>query len=313
MQEPIDLPPDVSHSQPLIVDAHAHIGRPDPAQVGPGFDPSKWRGHSHQDLLRVMDAGGIDVALLHTNDLWANAYHQDVVRAHPKRLFTVCKIDEPAAHTSGQLDMLTAYAQSTEFRGLYFDPWPPDVDAFANFHANRYGPFWRLVAELDLPICFVNYGARSPNLVSGLLQLLDRYPDFTITVVHGLHPAGKRPDGLLDDDGRVTLPPEVVRLVRNHDVYLEVLTGYVDGDFGPKDEVLAALFETFGARKLIWGSEFTKANSLPREVARSEGRYQEQFSYLERRCPYLSSADLALMRGGNARRIYGLEEFGPAA
>ena len=64
------------------------------------------------------------------------------------------------------------------------------------------------------------------------------------------------------DDGTVSLPESAVRLISEHDVYMD-LPELLDGPrgkpnrYGPNDEVIEAFYDTFGSTKLIWGSEFT--------------------------------------------------------
>ena len=70
--------------------------------------------------------------------------------------------------------------------------------------------------------------------------------------------------------------------------------------YGPDDEVIKAFYDTLGPSKLFWGSELTYV-WLP-----TVKQYQYQFGYLKERCPYMTEEDLALIRGGNAARVYGL-------
>ena len=70
--------------------------------------------------------------------------------------------------------------------------------------------------------------------------------------------------------------------------------------------MLRALYDTFGPRKLIWGSEFTKANALTQEQARSPAYYAPQVNYLRDHCAYIPPEDRAWIMGGNTARIYGV-------
>jgi hypothetical protein len=51
----------------------------------------------------------------------------------------------------------------------------------------------------------------------------------------------------------------------------------------------------------MWGSEFTNV-WLP-----TVNQYRYQFEYLKNHCEYMTDEDLALIMGGNAMRIYGLQ------
>ena len=233
-------------------------------------------------------------------------YAARMVREHGDRFIAVVKVDGGTAHLPPALEAIQRHVADEGFRGLYYDPWPPSDDAFSNFHAPTYRPVWELVDQMRLPVCTVSYGSDSPDHFQGLTKLLDAWPDLTITVVHGLYVGTKAPEGLIDAEGRVTFEPGIVDLVKNYDVNLEILAGYPGAWWGPDDVVLRALYETFGPRKLIWGSEFTKANALTQVEARSPEFYARQVNYLRDRCPYISSDDRAWIMGGNTARIYGV-------
>ena len=180
------------------------------------------------------------------------------------------------------------------FKALYFDP-PAASDAGDNFHTPTYTRFWEFVAELQIPVCFVSLRRNFETLWSQLLRLLDRLPQLTAVIVHGLYPAC-----LLTDDHRVVIPDSALRLVRDFDVQLDMLAGLRENQYGPNDEVLKALFETFGPSKLLWGSEFTKVKCP------TVKQYRAQADYVRERCPYMSDDHLRQIMGDNARRVYGL-------
>ena len=66
------------------------------------------------------------------------------------------------------------------------------------------------------------------------------------------------------------------------------------------------LFDTFGPRKLVWGSEFVTYNVTGPPFTAE--RYREHLRYLERRCDYLSQDDLDLILGGNLDAVFSAYE-----
>ena len=288
--------------EPLLIDNHAHVGGLEPIDFVEGFDPNTKLGLSHLRMLRVLEATGVNRALLHSLRPWANKYHARIVREHPNKFLAVCKLDEPKAPTTQELDNLQMYVREWGFKGLYYDP-PPGSDPHDNLNAPKYESLWKLVQELRIPVSFVSYG-RSYSSISYssnfetlwpiLLKLMDRFPDLTLVIVHGISPFR-----CLQEDGSVVIPESAVRLVNDFDVVMDVLPRTTQ-DYGPNDQVIRSFYETFGASKLAWGTEFIKKTSdTPEEYSRR--RY-----YLQRRCPYLSSEDLQLIMGGNIQRIYNL-------
>ncbi len=288
--------------KPLVIDNHAHVGGLEPIDFVEGYDPNTKLGLSHLRMLRVLEATGVDRALLHSLRPWANKYHSRVLREYPNRFLAVCKLDEPKAHTTQELDNLQMYVREWGFKGLYYDP-PPGSDPHDNLNAAKYESLWRLAQELKIPVSFVSYG-RSYSSISYssnfetlwpiLLKLMDRFPDLRLVIVHGISPFR-----CLQEDGSVVIPDSAVRLVKNFDVVMDVLPRTTQ-DYGPNDQVIRSFYETFGASKLAWGTEFIKTESdTPEEYSRR--RY-----YLQRRCQYLSSEDLQQIMGGNIQRIYNL-------
>ena len=174
---------------------------------------------------------------------------------------------------------------------------------FVREYPDKFLAVCKLVQELRIPVSFVSYG-RSYSSISYssnfetlwpiLLKLMDRFPDLRLVIVHGISPFR-----CLQEDGSVVIPESAVRLVKNFDVVMDVLPRTTQS-YGPNDQVIRSFYETFGASKLAWGTEFIKKTSdTPEEYSRR--RY-----YLQRRCPYLSSEDLQQIMGGNVQRIYDL-------
>ncbi|MCY3896656.1 MAG: amidohydrolase family protein [Chloroflexi bacterium] len=289
-----------------VIDAHAHVGVQQLQDHMPGYWPEGKNGQSEADMLACMDGTGVDYAVLHTCNIWGMKYAARMVREHGDRFIAVIKVEGGEAHLPPQLATIQRHVEDEGFKGLYYDPWPPSDDAFANFHAQKFWPVWELVDQMKLPVCTVSYGTDSPDHFQALIKLMDAWPDLTITVVHGLYVGMKAPEGLIDGDGRVTFDQGIIDLVRNYDVNLEILAGYPGAWWGPDDVVLRALYDTFGPRKLIWGSEFTKANALTQEQARSPAYYAHQVNYLRDRCPYIPPEDRGWIMGGNTARIYGI-------
>lgn len=162
-------------------------------------------------------------------------------------------------------------------------------------YGRDYIRFWEYVASLRIPVCFVSLRRNFETLWPQLLRLLDRLPLLTGVIVHGLYPAC-----LLSQDHRVTIPESALTLSRDFDVQLDLLPGLRENQYGPNDEVLGALLDTFSPSKLLWGSEFTKVKSP------TVKQYRYRAQYVRERFPAMSDEDLRQVMGDNARRVYGL-------
>jgi predicted TIM-barrel fold metal-dependent hydrolase len=309
-----------ARGRPLVVDGHGHISQLEVQDVEQAIDPT-WRydknwkyGMSHRDNLQLMDAVGVDVQVLHCSR-YLHAYHRRVMREHPGRFVALTKIDERLLPGDQGLELIRKHVEEWGFKGWYYDPWPPEnraklgfdpkdwgtPDPFFHFDHPRYDPQWQLVQSLGVPVCVVSYAETFQTLGPALLNVVKRFPDLRVVVVHGLHPSS-----CLGSDGKARIPDVVVELLRHHPVVMELLTG-LDGlrgrpnRYGPHDEVIRAFYDAFGPKKLMWGTEFTYID-LP-----TVAQYRYQFDYLKTRCAYMSAADLARIRGGTAVEVFRIE------
>ena len=297
----------------MIVDNHGHISQIEVQDVVDGYDKTYKYGMSHRDNLYLMDAVGVDMQVLHCSG-YLHRYHRRVLREHPDRFAAIAKIDERKLPGDEGLELLRMYVEDWGFKGWYYDPWAPEMraaqgyapkdwglpDPFYHFDHERYDPQWELVQSLGVPACITCYPQNFDTVGPALLNVFEKFPDLTVVLIHGIDPPS-----CLRDDGAVSIPESAVTLVREHDVYLDLLTGLdalrgKPNRYGPNDEVIRAFYDTFGPTKLMWGSEFTFIE-LP-----TVDQYRYQFDYVKRRCDYVTEADLALIRGENARRVYGL-------
>lgn len=280
-----------------MIDNHGHIGTGHmaPEDVVEGYNPEEWFGHSPGEYLSLMDAVGIERAVVHCPRPWANKYFGRILRENPSRFASVCKLDEATVTTEAAKESLRVCVEEWGFKGLYYDAGPDGNDAACRYHTERYVPFWKYVEGLGIPVCFVSYKQNFETLWPNLLTLLEGCPHLRIVITHGLYPPC-----LLQEDHSVVIPESALRLVCDYDVQLDVLPGLKEDQYGPDDVVIKTLFDTFGPSKLLWGSEFTKVNEPTVE------QYSFQACYIEDRCPYMTKEDLHLIHDANARRVYGL-------
>ncbi len=294
--------------QPMIIDAHGHISQVE-IQDLEGEYRKNWKyGMGHRDNLYLMDTIGIEMQVLQCA-FYLHRYHRRVMKEHPGRFVAISKIDERLLPGDRGLKLIQQHIEEWGFKGWYYDCWPPEQrvemgmdpkewgtpDPFHHFDHPRYDPQWELVQSLGVPACVTSYSYNFETLGPGLLNVLKRFPDLKVVVIHGYWPPS-----CVQDDGSVRIPDAVVELVKNYNVVMEILPGLQHRPdlYGPGDAVLKAFYDTFGPAKLMWGSEYTHVN-LP-----TVDQYRHQFDYVKERCPYMSESDIAQIRGGTAMETY---------
>ena len=307
-------------AKPKTVDAHGHISHVEARDVVDQYDRTFMYGMSHRDNLYLMDAVGVDMQIIQCADPHGTSYEYQheyvrrVVREHPGRFAAITAIDERKLPSDEGLELIRKHVEDWGFKAWWFAPWPPEELVAAGFDPKewgepnptyyfdheRYDPQWELAQSLGVPVCFTSAPQNFAGFGPALLNVLAKFPDLTVVIVHGFDPPS-----CLAEDGTVRIPESAVRLVNEYDVYVELLPGLdqLKGNpnrYGPKDVVIKAFYDTFGPSRLMWGSEFTYVE-MP-----TAQQYRHQFDYLKNRCPYMTEDDLAMVRGGNAARVYGL-------
>jgi Amidohydrolase len=270
-------------------------------------------------LVGLMDAVGVDMAVLHAS-LPYNRYYGRVARAYPGRFLPVgyVKFDEDVPATVAALDA----AVQDGMVGVYQNPLP-GWSGFSDFHTARFDPLWREVDRRKLPVYTMGWvsaaadyagvvdGVYTPNsgqagfvpagsdyagMIPKLKEWSERFPTISRVLVHGLPPQ------VLLDGGRFRVSDLLNRLVGDYDTYIELLPWAQRNYEHPRtDEMIEALYDTFGPAKLVWGSEFIKA-AFPHTVE----HYAELKGYFAAHCPYMPTEDVALILGGNLQRLFGL-------
>ena len=241
-------------------------------------------------LLGLMDAVGIDMAVLQLPPIHLNKFFARVCHQYPNRFIGLCNVDESTAYTTGELDRLHVYVQELGLKGFYHEPtrgW----EGFESFHTAKFDPFWREIEALGV-VMYIGgpYGNDYETFIPMLTTVMEKFPAIRVVLTNGIlrpYLANGVPDALDS-------------LMKNYDVTTELLTNIVN--FGPHDESIRLLYDTFGPGKLVWGSEFAGYRMVGPPF-RAE-RYAQSLHYMRKRCRYMSEDDLLLIHGGNVQRIF---------
>jgi len=252
----------------------------------------------YEELVALMDAVGIDKAVISMAERF-HAYCRRAAQENPGRFILLAQIEEAEAYTEAGREELRTKITEWGFRGLYFNPLP-GWDGYDTFHTERFDPLWDEVEALKIPVyCCGSFTAG--DILSKLPLLaywISRYPTIPRVITHGL------PCEVLWNDGVVKIPDLLRELVNGYDIYLEVLPGAMKYYLHPHaDDVIRALYHTFGPSKLIWGTEFIKSATAQPFTAQ---HYYQLYHYWEEHHPFIPRDDLALIRGGNLQRLFRL-------
>ncbi len=267
----------------MIVDTHTHVVAADEGRypLSPRDLSGAWyreAPHSAEQLLALMDAAGVDHAVL-VQPVGAysfdNRYVADAAAAHPDRLVAACSVDiegdDPAAELRGQVE--ERGVRGVRLFALSRDPrsWLAE---------ERARSLWETAVSLELQVIVTIL----PHQLDELEEALALHPDASVSLDHCAF----------------ATPADLEPLVRHPGLHLKLTPHVLDAATRADDDPslrVEALVERFGAERIMWGSDFCQTHD------RSYGERVAQAEHALRR---LSDADRAMCLGGVARRLWSL-------
>ncbi len=282
----------------MIVDSHTHVFPPEIIAHRQAYlERDRWFGLLYggpqarlataEDLLAAMDASGIDAAVTF-GFAWAdqglcrlaNDYVADAVRAHPGRLIGLAVVNPAAPGAEAEL----ARAAAAGLRGLG-ELMPDgqgyslgDVRVLAPAIAAAQALAWPTLVHTSEPVGHSYPGKGSPSLASAV-ELATRFPEARLVLAHW-------GGGLLFYE----LMPEVRAALANV-FYDTAASPYL------YDDAIFPLASRLAGDRVLFGSDYPLLSPT---------------SFLRRvRASGLSGEALAAFLGGNAERLFGLEEGEP--
>lgn len=281
----------------MIVDTHVHVvsddqrkyPRNDSIQISsenanagqavtPG-GPGGWVQYMTAETLLSLNAqAGIDKTVLvqaYSAYKYDNSYTADCAAKYPDRFTSVCILDPTQSDTP---DQLTYWVKQRGMRGLRLfttteteGTWLDDPRTF---------PVWERAASLGIPVCIMALFHQIPRVRT----VLERFPNVTVALDHLAIP-------------RLSVGPPydsvqpLFELVRFPNLYLKFSSVSLyearRGKSAPQ-EFFTRLIDRFGARRLMWGSNFP---------ATHDRSLKDQFN--------LAKQELSFLPQEDQRRIFG--------
>ena len=241
----------------MIVDTHVHVVSDDRTaypQVSDGAHgagaPSvrdigqpEWPPLTGEQLVQMMDQCGIDRALLvqtYFTYHFDNRYMVDCARRWPRRFASVCVIDQLAPEAP---DVLSDLVENHGVRGLRM----MGARAMGALADPRTFPLWRRAEELRIPICI---GARIEELAD-VRAPLERFPGVPVALEHvwGIDVGDPPYDRLKVLWEMAAFPNVRLKTAPNNSHAARA------GKGSPR-EFFGKLVDAFGARRIMWGSNY---------------------------------------------------------
>ena len=237
----------------MMIESHCHIMAEDqhkyPRNLGP--NPAAWvRDLSGEEFLRLTSEAGVERAILvqaFGAYRYDNNYVADVAARFPDRFVAVCIFDAVAPDAA---DKLTYWVKERGVCGLRVVTW---TEPETMLDDPRIDPVWRRATELRIPVCVLTNFHQVPRLA----RVLERHPDLPIALDHLGMPR-------LDDGPDFENEKPLLELARFRNFYgkFSSWTIAAAGKNQPRGcvEFFRRLIDTFGAHRLMWGTNFPASN-----------------------------------------------------
>ncbi len=285
----------------ILVDTNIHVIAPPearskyPLNIFPGTESefSDEQSNAPAKFLRHMDEGGLHQAYLMASRFhgFDNSYCADALATSPERFVGVANIDitQPDAP-----DTISYWIEQRGMHGIRFwgggpvagHRFPGDTRGRADYVDDpKFMPAWERVRDLGVA---VNAQATMPEVLANTQRLPERLPNLPFTLNNLAHvPADEGADSEAARD--------LLALAQFPRTYVNFSVGFIGRTLTsePARELLLALLQHFGPRRLIWSS-FNTGNRPLKPLIET----------LQQGLAFLSEADRAGVLGEGARDLY---------
>jgi len=246
-------------------------------------------------LKAMMDYAGVNKAVLQCGSTYGKLnYYYAMVLDELSELsdffIPLAQINEKEAYKEEQIDRLRNAIQNLGLKGLWFA-----ADEFS--FETRYKPFWDEVRDLNIPIFWSFYPEKDIWLY--LLKLLGKwvkdYSDIPCVLPQAF------PLSTTKKDDEIEIPDFARKLIEERNIFLEIVypigRGRIeDYPYSISRKAIRKLYDTFGAHKLIWGSDVPMVERYC--------TYSQSLNYLKDYCDFIVDEDMELILGKNLQKIF---------
>ncbi len=299
----------------MLFDSHAHLISPDLQRyprVAMGGAPAQNAqldvDTSAEGLIALMDAHrvaqicAVQRAFVYGYD---NRYILDAARQYPERIIPVLVVDAIDASTPAMLRQLARGRRLGGIRLSAPRAQPFNQDWLDSPEALRT---WQVAAELGVPVAVIFFRTHRQNAMVALERIARRFPSLPIVIDHVGVPHGTIYDGPFAGVPESAHPAEgapvygvddlLHGLVETRNVYFKITSinfRRLTAAGIPAVSFLNHLIATFGASRLMWGSD----------IGQTAGTYAPKVEAALDAVLGLAPKDQESFLHGTAEQIYG--------
>jgi predicted TIM-barrel fold metal-dependent hydrolase len=250
-------------------------------------------------MIAQMTIAGVDHCILQAGGGYGamNEYNAFAQHQYPQKFTGLLNVDEATADTAETLAEVDRAVAALQLRGLYYAQDFSRHGYARNVDHDDFRPFWDKIVAHRLPV-FIELSSTPTYDRAGYLgnlaaldALLRRYPAHRFLLVMG------PPVAHFGTTGAWQFPDDVLATYKRDNLQLEVMFpitwgGTWDYPYPEAQALIRGMRDTFGAGKLIWGSDMPNVERFC--------TYRQSLDYVRRHCAFLSADDKDRILGLNA-------------
>ena len=248
------------------------------------------------ELLKTMlDHAGVGKAVLQCGTIYGklNLYYSKALEEFRDTFIPLASLEETEAYTDEGIQGLRESILSLGLRGLWF--WATETS-----FSSRYDAFWSEAVSLGIPVFMFLFPVK-PTFFA-LLRCLGewkvKYPKLECVIPQAF------PIDVIRKNNRFSIPRDIQDVISMDKILIELAYpisqgGKEDYPFPISQEAVHILYDTFGARKMVWGSD---APNVERFCT-----YAQSLNYLKKYCDFMSEQDKHMILGENLAELFGVK------
>lgn len=234
---------------------------------------------------------GVQYGSAYSND---NRYLLDISKQYPKRIVPVVILDPLAADTPATLETMT---KESRISGVRFRGVPDRPDGTHSFLTEPSAPVWEAANKLGLVVVLMPHSRKIEDRGRPMQQVADlavRYPNVIIVLDHMGFP------------NPVLSPtygffPEHLALIDHKNVYFKYTTLLIEqlteGKV-PRGAFLDYAVRTFGANRMVWGSDIGNSEGTMSEFVHLALESAEGLTLPDKKALFYQTAERIFVPGG---------------
>ncbi|MEI9852748.1 MAG: amidohydrolase family protein [Sphingomonas sp.] len=234
---------------------------------------------------------GVQYGSAYSND---NRYLLDISKQYPRRIVPVVILDPVAAETPA---VLATMAKENRISGVRFRGVPNMPDGTHNFLTAPSAPVWEAADKLGLVVVLMPHSRKIEDRgqpMQRVAELAVRYPNVIIVLDHmGF------PNPVLNPTYGFT--PEHLALIQHKNVYFKYTTLLIEqlqGGKVPLDAFLDYSVRTFGANRMVWGSDIGNSEGTMADFVHHALESAKGLTLKQQKAIFYDTAERIFVPGG---------------